>query len=307
MSNELKTGLTVVLAIFFAFLGFRFLSDSPLFGPGMEVVSTFDRVDGLGTGGVVTMSGVKIGSVKQINLRPDHRVEVVMSIETDVQIPEDSKAHLTAYGILDGKSIMIERGRSDRPVARGGEIEGIYMDSIMESLAERGHELGDDISASFNELNRFLLQLNRSLDDEASESINRTIHRIEESATTLSHLLTSRQRELQETIASVNRMMAQLDTTVTTSRPQVERLLENLEISSGEIRKASGELDQTVDQLNRILVKINNGEGTIGRMVNDPSLYENVDSLSVELRALIRGINENPGRYLRHMNLIEIF
>jgi len=307
MSNELKTGLTVVLAIVIAYIGFRFLSDVPIFRTPMEVVTIFDRVDGLAAGSQVHLKGVKVGSVKRIVLTPDNRVRVVMSIEMDLQIPKDSRARLTSQGILDAKSIVIERGVSEEMIVAGDEIEGIFVDSIMESLGERGQELGDDISATFTELNRFFMQLNETLDEESSRSVRETLQQFEVAVTALAGVLDTRKQELEETIGSLHHMMAQLDSTATESRPHMENLLRNLDASLEEILKMSSELDQTVAHLNGILEKINTGEGSLGRIVNDPSLYENMDSLSVELRELIRGIQENPGRYLRHMNMIEIF
>lgn len=307
MSNELKVGITVILAIIAGYIGFRFMSDMPVFRQSHEIITTFDRVDGLGTGNLVYMNGVKIGSVKRIDLTPDHRVRVTLSIELDIDIPDDSVALLTSIGLLDGKAIVIQRGSSAQPIGYSGEIEGIYVDTMMETLAEKGQELGDDITDSFTELNQFLMQLNSTLDEENRQAIGQAITNIEVTTGTVSELLTSRQKELEEAIISANQMLAQLDTLITDSRPHADTLMVNLKESSEDLKKISKELDETVNHLNQILLKINEGDGTLGRMVNDPSLYQNADSLSIELRNLIKGINENPGRYLRHMNLIEVF
>ncbi len=307
MSNELKVGLTVLLAIAAAYIGFRYMSDMPIFRQTHEVVTEFDRVDGLGVGNVVYMNGVKIGSVINIELTRESRVRVVLSIELDVDIPVDSHARLTSIGLLDGKAIVIERGVSDQYVKFGGTIEGTYVDTMMEALADRGQELGDDISESFTELNQFLLKLNKTLNEENRLSIGQSIHNIESTTNAVSQVLTSRQKELEDAISSANRILAQLDTMVDDSRPQADTLMANLKESSKDLKKISKELDQSVDQLNQILVKINNGNGTIGQLLNDPSLYQNADSISVELHKLLKGINENPGRYLRHMTLIELF
>lgn len=307
MSNELKVGLTIIAAILAAYIGIRYMSDMPLFRQSHEVSTVFDRIDGLGTGSIVYMNGVKIGSVRNIELTDDNRVRVYLAIELDVSIPEDSQAQLTSFGLLDGKAIVIQRGTSDRAVAYGEEIEGVYVDTMMETLGEKGQELGDDISDSFTQLNQFLMQLNNTLDDDSRQSISNAIENIEITTNAISQVLSSRQQELEEAISSASNMMTQLDTLAEDNRPRADSLMVNLKASSEELKKISTQLDQTVDQLNQILVKINNGDGTMGRLVNDSSLYENADSLSIELRNLIKGINENPGRYLRHMSLIEVF
>ncbi|MEX0771321.1 MAG: MlaD family protein [Balneolaceae bacterium] len=307
LSNETKIGLTVLLAVIVAYAGFRYMSDAPIFRQSNEIISNFDRVDGLSSGSVIYMNGVKIGSVRRISLQPDNTVQVVMAIELDVQIPKGSIAHLTSIGLIDGKAIVIERGDSNEYVTYGGEIEGRYEDTMMETLAEKGQELGDNISDSFTELNRFLFQLNETLDEDSKNNFGESLRHVESVTRSLSEVLESRQQDLNQTLSSANRVMSQLDTLATDSRPRVDSLLTNLDQTIQELNKRSMELDQTLDQLNRILTKINDGEGTLGLLVNDPSLYHNTDSLSVEIKELLRNFNDNPRRFLRHMKLIEIF
>jgi predicted lipoprotein len=81
----------------------------------------------------------------------------------------------------------------------------------------------------------------------------------------------------------------------------------SLEGNIRELEKIRVELEGASAGLNEIIEKINSGQGTIGKMVNDPSLYNNLDELTNELNELVKGINEDPGRYLKHMNLIEVF
>lgn len=307
MSNELKIGLTVLVAFVVAYVGFRFMSDVPLFRQPQEVVSTFDRVDGLATGGLVYMNGVKIGSVKRVELTPEMRVRVTMSIEVDVPIPSDSRALLTSSGLLDGKSIVIERGQSAEPIANGGSLEGVFVDSMLETLGERGQVIGDDISGSLNELNRFLGQLNRALDDSSSRALNSSLIHLEEATGVVSRTLQAKQQEMEQSLESLHSLLSELDSTAVNSRPHLEALIRNLEERSRELGDLTTELDTTMDELNQILGKVNRGEGSLGRLVNDESLYENTDSLSLELRELIRDFREDPGQFLRHMNLIEVF
>lgn len=307
MSNELKIGLTVLVAFTVAYIGFRFMSDVPVFRQPQEVVSTFERVDGLATGGLVYMNGVKIGSVKKVELTPEMVVRVTMSIEVDVPIPSDSRAMLTSSGLLDGKSIVIERGQSSEPIADGGSIEGVFVDSMLETLGERGQVLGDDISGSLNEMNRFLGQLNRALDDSSSRALNASLIHLEEATSVVSRTLQAKQQEMEQSVESLHSLLSELDSTAVNSRPHLEAMIRNLEGTSRDLGELTVEMDTTVVQLNQILTKVNRGEGSLGRLVNDASLYENSDSLSVELRDLIKAFREDPGQFLRHMSLIEVF
>lgn len=297
----------ILIAVIVAYMGFRFMSDAPIFRQANEIVTTFDRVDGLSNGNVVYLHGVKIGSVRNIRLLPDTRVRVSLSINRDIEVPVGSVAHLTSTGLIDGKAIVIERGDSDEIVPHEGEIEGIYMNTMMEALAAQGQELGDDISDSFTELNNFLLQLNTTLDDQRRSEVQQSIGNAESLTRSLSELLESRREDLDLAMESASRTMQRLDTLTADNQPRVDSLMVSLEETVGDLRAASQDLDVTIDQLNQILGKINDGEGSLGRMVNDPSLYNHADSLTVELHRLIRDLNENPGRFLRHVRMIDLF
>src|SRR6056297_3763798 len=131
LSNEAKVGITVFLAVVVAIIGFRFMRDVPIFGTSLNISSTFEKADGISTGSLVYIKGVRVGSVNSVELTPENNVQVGMSIDTDVNIPDDSRANLTSLGIVEGKSIVIEMGSSSQFVETGDEIAGTYAQTIM--------------------------------------------------------------------------------------------------------------------------------------------------------------------------------
>lgn len=306
-SNEAKVGITVFLAIVVAIVGFRFMRDVPLFRQSMEIATVFDRADGISSGSLVYIKGVRVGSVNGIRLTQDNLVRVEMRIDSDVPIPRGSVANLTSLGIVEGKSIVIELGSGPGYVEFGEEIDGVYAETVMEVLGQRGEALGDDVSNTIAELNQFLRQLNATLDDDTRATLDQTLRSTQETTARIAAILEGKQAEIDLAIDAGSRMLSQMDTLITDSRPRVDSLMVTLEKSISDLEQVREELETASVSLNEILDKINHGEGTIGRLINDPSMYENLDSLTVELNNLVKGINENPGRYLRHMSLIDIF
>jgi ABC-type transporter Mla subunit MlaD len=305
--SETKVGITVLLAALAAVVGFRFMSDVPILSQSQKVETTFVRTDGLGTGSQVFVKGVKIGSVSEVQLMPSDSVRVTMRLDLNRQLPKGTIAYLTSLGLIEGKSIVLELGSSDENVEFEGSIEGVYVQSIMESLGAKGEELGNDLSSTFTELNAFLEQLNETLDEDAQSSLNETLENTSAATKRVAEILNEKQKEIDGAISSGSSMLAQLDTLAADNRPRVDSLMVSLEENIRELEKIRIELEGATAGLNEILGKINNGEGTIGKMVNDPSLYNNLDELTNELNELVKGINEDPGRYLKHMNLIEVF
>lgn len=307
ISSETKVGITVLLAAVAAIVGFRFMSDIPIFSQSQKIQTTFVRADGLGTGSQIFIRGVKVGSVSDVQLTASDSVRVTMRLDIDRELPRGSVAYLTSLGLIEGKSIVIELGESEENIEFGGNIEGSYVESMMETLGSRGEDLGDDLSSTFTELNTFLAQLNETLDDDARVTLNQTLQNTSQATQQIAGILENKQQEIDLAINSGSSMLAQLDTLATDSRPRVDSLMVTLESNISELEKIRVELEGASAGLNEIIEKINTGQGTLGKMVNDPAVYDNLDELTKELNELVKGINEDPGRYLKHMDLIEVF
>lgn len=307
ISSEAKVGITVLLAAIAAVIGFRFMSDVPILRQSLDVKTTFERVDGLGTGSQVLVRGVKVGSVSNVQLTEADSVQITMRLDMQRPLPRGSVAYLTSQGLIEGKSIVIQLGSSSETVEFGESIEGVYVQSMMETLGSRGDDLGDDLSNTFTELNQFLAQLNETFDDDARVSMNQTLRSTSQATERIAEILDNKQTEIDLAIESGSSMLAQLDTLAAENRPRIDSLMVTLERNISDLEQIRIELEGASTGLNEIIEKINNGDGTLGKMVNDPSVYDNLDELTKELNELVKGINENPGRYLRHMSIIEIF
>ncbi|WP_290963756.1 MlaD family protein [Gracilimonas sp.] len=307
MSNELKIGITVVVAIIVAFIGYRVMKDIPLFRTSTTIYTKFDQVYGLIPGNVVNVKGFKIGSVKQMELLISDSTLVTMNIEEGYQIPKGSIAVLKSSGVLGGKFIEIKKSDSTEMVPHQGSIEGVFEQGMMDTFAEEGAKLSNDISASIRGVEKLVTSLNETLDDENKENITGIIRNLQSSTGSLNQLIQSKQSDLDAMITSAKQTMQNMDDLSSENKDKLNSLITNLEATSVELETLSSGLNETNLTLNEVLTKINNGEGTLGKMVNDPSLYNNVDSLSFNLNRLIKNMNDEPGKYLKHMRLIEVF
>ncbi len=307
VSNELKIGLTIIIAIIVAFLGYSFMKDIPLFKSSTTIYTKFDQVYGLIPGNVVNVKGFKIGNVKQMELLESDSTRVTLNIEEGYQIPEGSVALLKSSGVLGGKYIEIQKSDSQAIVQDQGFIKGTFEQGIMDSFAEEGERLSNDISGSIRGFEEFVTSLNQTLNEDNKENISGIIRNLESSTGSLNQVIQNRQTDLDQMIVEAKNTLQNLDELSSDNKEKLTALIENLEATSAELETLSAGLNKTNLTLNEVLTKINNGEGTLGKMVNDPSLYNNIDSLSVNLNKLIKNINEDPGNYLKHMRLIEVF
>lgn len=308
LSNEFKIGLIVVLAAFVTWIGFRLMQDNPILSLDTEVKVVYDRVDGINAGSLVYLRGVKIGSVKSVALTETDSIHVTLSLDNGRQIPRGSIGVITATSLVDSKGIHIRAGTSTEMVPSGGRIEGIYAISVLESIsAEDTQSLTQGASGAFEGIQGASEGLAGLFNDTTQASFQASMQNVERSTEELASILEGKKSDVDATIESARSLMAQLDTLATDNRAQVETTMIQLEATLQELETTSQELNEAIVTLNSILTKMDEGEGSLGLLLNDPSLYQEMDSLSAELKTLTRGINDDPKRYLRHLRLFRLF
>lgn len=307
ISNELKVALTILAALIVGFFGYRVMGDMPMFRQSKVIHAHFEQADGLSSGSNVFVSGVRVGSIKEMKLSRGDSVQVSMSFDLDTHIPKDSEAHLQSSGLLDEKAIVIERGDSNQDLEHDDEIKGIYDGGMMETFKKEGQQLSEDVSESFEKLNSLLEELNAVVNEEAQGKIDTTLTNLQTSTDEVATLFRNRRADLEGSIMHAQQFMANMDTISTQNKSRIDSVLTGLDRSMKELEILSSELTQTNRELQEVLVKINDGEGSLGKLVNEPGLYDNLESLSGEMDLLIKNINEDPGKYLKHMRLIEVF
>lgn len=307
VNNQTKVILTVLISIVVAYFGFRFMQDLPLFQGSKTVYTQFQQVNGLTTGSYIYVKGVKVGSVNDIELLATDSVRVRLGFNASAEITRGSVAYLRSSGLLGDKAIYIEKGKSNELVPDGGTIKGVYSAGMMESFKEQGAELTNDASEVFSKLNETLTQLQQVADKGNRKKIDQLLTNLEQSTNELSTLMQQKRSELASSIDHANRFLANLDTISTENSASIDSALAGLDRSMQNLEQVSAELETTNNRLNSVLAKIDEGEGSLGKLVNDPSLYNNMDSLSVELKQLIKNINEDPARYLKGLKLIDVF
>lgn len=274
------------------FLGFIFLLgyltmmvgdiDVPFFSNGSVFRSEFERVDGLERGDTVLVSGVPSGEIDDLILA-GARVEVRITVDPRVRLPEDSKAMITMDNLLGGKVLSILPGNSEVYIPEGGLIETIESQGIekaIDALARIGN-VAERLEQFLNDLDGTRLEVERSV-----SGMNDSLASMAEKAEGLIGPLTEVAEGLRDGEGTVGKLLVD-----DTAFQNIDATLKNLADITKEIREGEGSLGQliysteVVDNLNEslgplheVMAKVNRGEGTLGKVVNDPELYHNLNS-----------------------------
>lgn len=301
-SNEVKIGLTVIGALLVGVLGFRIMRDVPLFRNSNTFVSTFPKVDGLTTGKNIMLNGVDIGTVKDITLLPNDSVRVSLNVDLGLKIPVDSKAYIRSTDLLGSKAIVIKQGTSNRYLENGDYIQGVYDEGMMGVFQEKGLSIGDKVAELSDKLTKLVSDANHVL-VKNDTNLTTTLANLRETSNNVNKLLKDKNSDIAKSLVHLKNVLGNADTLSSTNKARLDSLIIHLNKSSGQLEILSKKLTETSDQMNILLRKINSGEGTLGKMVNDPSLYNNLDSLSFNLQTIVRHLDKYPKKYLKNVKI----
>jgi ABC-type transporter Mla subunit MlaD len=297
LNNELKIGIVVLAATVIAFFGFRFMRDEPLLSSVNILNTKYDSVEGLVRGSSIYMKGFKVGSVRELRYLPEEdSVLVVMSITEPIQVTEGSYAQLASPDFLGSATIQIIKSRNSNVIEWEGFIPGRKKSGVLDAFSSEGASMADSVQVTLELVNELLRGMN-DLEDGAASEIEATVSNFKSFSEVLEEVINNRQAEIDSMIFATNNTMQNLSSISDSSSDDLQALLSNLEAFSADLDMLS----------ESFLSKMDAGDGTLAKMLNDPSLYNNLDSLTFNLNELIQNIQDNPKEYLKHMRLIEIF
>ncbi|NOR15295.1 MAG: MCE family protein [Candidatus Aminicenantes bacterium] len=297
MKREIKIGIFLALASITMAVFILVVGDigTLIRKPGYELFLYFDSAAGLEKQTGVRLAGVKIGYVKEVRLKGS-QAEVVLSIDPKHHLRIDAKATLAALGILGEKYIEVIPGQSETYAPPGSTIESVPpmgLDQVAVMLAAVGKEiqetsimLRDLIGTDENKTNiRDILQNITVFSAELKDFSERN-------KTTLDQSIRDTSRAVQNFDARMSEISRSLDDLITLLRDMAEENRDNLQESLSTMREVVDKAEKSLQQLNEILKKVNSGEGTLGKLVDDPELYREAEQAIKDVRSAIAPASE---------------
>ncbi len=289
--TELRVGITVIFALVVLVGGIIWIRGCQIAKREYIVKVAFDEVGGLTEGDPVTVLGVTRGSVKRIELGRA-QVYVDISIDKSIRIAKDTEFIIRNIGLMGEKYVAVTFGKSNELADRGDVLHGRFESGVPEVVGEIGVALKDfektvrkvhdvleqvekegKIRGTLENLNQFSSDI-RGTVEENRDDLRIAVDDLRYTSAKLKEFAISRGPEIDTTVTRITELTRDLDALVTR--------LESLSLS--------------VETLVR---KVEGGQGTLGKLVNDPELYEETKATLAEARALIADIKKNPRRYVK--------
>ena len=294
MKKEVKIGIFAFLMLLLLYWGINFLKGKNLFSSSHTFYTTFRDVDGLNVSGDVMFRGMKVGTITDIVFNPKtpETIVVEFTMPRKYPVPDDSRVSTSNPFIIGNKIMVIEYGNSPRMYQSGDTIPSVAKPELLSQVSDALGPVKEQIADLVSSLNRTLGNLDTLFSEQNLQNISGTLANIRMLSSKLDTSMENVSAitgNLKDNSGNINRIIGNVgDFTDTLSQLQLTGMIEKLH--------------STVDGLNEAVAKINEGDGSLGLLLNDPALYEGLQSSSENLSILLEDLKANPGRYV-HFSL----
>ncbi|HEY0177605.1 MAG TPA: MlaD family protein [Pedobacter sp.] len=302
ITNETKVGILAAFSIAVLIIGYNFLKGNSIFSSETVLYARYTRVDGLGVSKPVLINGFQIGRVDKLVLQPNGEILATLKIKGKYDIPKNTVARLESTDLLGSKAIVMSLGSSKDYAQDGDTLNSNVEKNLMEAVqpVQKKAELiigkMDSILTSVNTILNpdFQKNVNKSFN-----SISATLASLEGTSKKVDGLVGTEGKRISAILANAESISANLKN----NNEKINSILEHINTITDQV--AAANFKQTIDNANKavadlqgIVSKVNDGKGTLGLLVNDTKMYDNLNNASKNLDNLIIDLKANPKRYV---------
>ena len=294
ITKEIKTAILVIASLLLFIWGYSYLKGRDLLTEYKIFYIQYDNVEGLAISAPVTINGLVVGKVNKITLNnTTGKLVVELQIKTDFPISKSSIVNIYEPGLIGGKQIQIVPNLSDKNLAvTGDNLQGGVKQGLTDLVAEKLTPLQEKVEKLVVTADVFVKNLNSVLDPKTKENLQNSISNLNETLI-----------ELHSATKNVNEVIDENKSKISGAITNINKVTSDFSkvsdsISKANIGKTIKNLEQTLSKVNGILVDVQSGKGSFGKLMNDDALYSNLNKTSKEIELLLQDVRLNPTRYV---------
>lgn len=293
ISKEVKVAVLAIVAGILLYFGVEFLKGINFFNPTNSYYVIYTNVEGLAESNQITLSGYPVGRVSSIRVlqERDNNILVSFDLNEDIVVGSDARAILRSSDFLGNKVIELEPGNVSVPMQAGDTLIGVQAQDITSELKETALPVVDSIKATIHIVNTTL------------SDFETTKVKLDSILTGIALVIESNRKDIAQTTSNLNSLSA----TLTDENKGVAPLLAKMNVLADslnelEVSKTLAQANATLHSLQSTVDKLKQDEGTLGKLMNNDSVYNNLNKTLVDLDSLFIDLQENPRRYV-HFSL----
>lgn len=293
LTKEIKTAILAISSILLFIWGYSFLKGSDLLSNYKKVFVEYDNVEGLLPSSPVSLNGLTIGKVKSIDLLESGKLLVELQINSDFKITEKSVAQVYAPSPIGGKQIaIIINKNSTKSIESGdylvsasklGVIDGVL--GQLDPIKIKVEKLMDNANLMLQNVNQLLNAETKNNIQTGLDNLNETLEQFKLASTQVNSMLSENKSKLNTTLSNVD-----------VASKNFAKISDSL--SKTEINKTIKTLENTLSNVNVLMKNLNDGKGSMGKLLKDDALYTNFSKTSKELELLLQDVRLYPTRYV---------
>ncbi|KYH04202.1 MULTISPECIES: MlaD family protein [Chryseobacterium] len=302
-SKELKAGVIALLAIVGFVVLFQFMKGKSLFTTDNIFYAKYDNVEGLAQSAAVSINGLKVGQVDKIIpiTSKDGKINFVVKVTVDnkFEFSKNSSLEIFEPGLMSGKEMRVNLMYGGPTAKDGDTLKGAFKLGTLGSLSSQVGPVKDQLQVVLHRVDSLMANANQVFDAQNRAEIkallanlNKTVGALQSTAGSVNTLVGHNDPKLQKVLDDASLTMQSGKVTL----DKYGHLAES--IDTKQLNATIASLDATVGKLNQVIGGIDKGEGSLGKLMKDDQLYNNLNSASSNLNTLIEDMKANPKRYI---------
>lgn len=308
-STTIYIGATFIAAIVIFIWGFNFLKGKDFLKHQRVFYARYHNVAGLLDANPVTLHGMQIGQVHSITFTKNYSGDILVQIIINkyFPIPIDSKAKIINSSLLGDKSVEIELGKSKQMAKSGDTLIGLtevtlkeQVNSALAPMKARAEQILSNADSLISSINDALGRNGKNTLKSSLTDLQEMFKHLNSTTATLDDMLKSNNKKISGIVTNIDTFSVSLKN----SRGDIQDVIANLKkitnsLSQAKLKETIANSNKTIKQIDLTLQKVNSGKGTVGALMNNDSLYLELNNSLIQLKKLVKDIRKNPKRYLK--------
>lgn len=298
LSREIKTAFLVIVGVLLFIFGFSFLKGKSLFKKDKIIYTVYEEVEGLVEGAKVTINGLVIGKIMKIDFLPNTtRILITMSVRSELDFSPQSEAILYEAGLIGGKAIQIDPVFDSKIKVKSGDtLVSALKPGLTELINKQIEPLQLKIENMLTSADSLFIGVGNILNNDSQENLKSILKNLSLSTSKINDASISLVDILKKNQSNINNTFENFAETSDNLKTITDS------ISQANLAVAINKFMNTIESLDGIVATIESGNGTMGKLVKDETLYQNLSQASKELEDLLSDLKSHPKRYV-HFSL----
>lgn len=310
-----KIGILIFVAVSIFIWGLNYLKGIDIFKKENDYYIVYDKVDGLVSSSPVLINGLRIGQVKSIDFHEDRsgRLVVKISSEEKYKIPKYSVAKIYSLDLLGSRAIEIIFSDSTTYHITGDTLQSAIEESLAEQVSLQMLPLKNKAEDLLGEMETAMQMIQKVFNEETIGNLQKSFGNIEQTVENLkstSYMIDTLVATEREKLSKILTNVSSISTNLESNNDNLTLALKNIalitdSIAKSELKSTINNTNKAIQDVEQIMHKVNTGEGSLGLLINNDTLYYNLEDAAYNLNKLVEDLRINPKRYI-HFSLFDL-